>query len=337
MEDKLQEFFDKAQELNETYYGDTETLQEKLKELQEEYFGEDGYCTLISQDYNSMQKDLIDLTGSEFGELLKEQGDKLQAFLGLDENNANDQAVWSSIKALMGEDGKIPTLLDGFTTGVYQDNLNAMSQANQDLLFGSDTGLNPSWNLAIGNMATDFTNLTGQVIIPAMQSMVNANANYITSLGYVQQAAGVVFSDVVNNGIDPTRMETEMLVADNSALIDSYNNEINAVGGVVNSLQTLSDQYADTAANAISAANAALKVWAAVQGYTLGDVYGGGKTSYGVGKINMTPTVSNSGRSGGSDGSGGGGANGGSAGAAKTSAKAPASNPKSNYKVVTQF
>lgn len=289
VQDKLQDFFEKAQELSQTYYDDQETLQEKLLELQEEYFGDDGYITVLGQDYNNMQSELINLTGVEFGNLLTEMGDELQAFLGLNGDDENDQAVWASIQALIGEGGAIPTLFDAFINDTYLKNFNLMTEANQDLLFGKDTGLDPSWNTAIGDMAENYIAMTGEVIIPCMQAMIDANGTYIQSLDAVQQAAGISFQNVVN-GIDTTIGYTQALIQDNDTLVDSYNNEVNAVNSVYQAIKGLVSQYGNAEAAAIDAANAALKYWAAVQGRTIGDVYSGGQHHYGGGHIDTSPS-----------------------------------------------
>ena len=289
VQDKLQDFFEKAQELSQTYYDDQETLQEKLLELQEEYFGDDGYITVIGQDYNNMQSELINLTGVEFGNLLTEMGDELQAFLGLNGDDENDQAVWASIQALIGEGGAIPTLFDAFINDTYLKNFNLMTEANQDLLFGKDTGLDPSWNTAIGDMAENYIAMTGEVIIPCMQAMIDANGTYIQSLDAVQQAAGISFQNAVN-GIDTTIGYTQALIQDNDTLVDSYNNEVNAVNSVYQAIKGLVSQYGNAEAAAIDAANAALKYWAAVQGHTIGDVYSGGQHHYDGGHIDTSPS-----------------------------------------------
>ena len=287
VQDKLQDFFEKAQELSQTYYDDQETLQEKLLELQEEYFGDDGYITVLGQDYHNMQSELINLTGVEFGNLLTEMGDELQAFLGLNGDDENDQAVWASIQALIGEGGAIPTLFDAFINDTYLKNFNLMTEANQDLLFGKDTGLDPSWNTAIGDMAENYIAMTGEVIIPCMQAMIDANGTYIQSLDAVQQAAGISFQNVVN-GIDTTIGYTQALIQDNDTLVDSYNNEVNAVNSVYQAIKGLVSQYGNAEAAAIDAANAALKYWAAVQGNAIGDVYSGGQHHYGGGHIDTS-------------------------------------------------
>jgi len=55
VEDKLNDFFERATELSQQYYDDQDTLKQKLLELEDEYFGEEGYITLLGVDYNTMQ------------------------------------------------------------------------------------------------------------------------------------------------------------------------------------------------------------------------------------------------------------------------------------------
>ena len=350
VQDKLQDFFDKAAELSQTYYDDQEVLQEKLLELQEEYFGEDGYITKLGVDYNTMQSQLIELTGAEFGNLLTEMGDNLKAFLGLNGDEASDDSVWASIQTLIGEDGAIPTLFDAFVNEVYQKNFDNMGQLNQDFLFGSDTGLSPSWNTALGQVGESYMDLTNNVIIPAMNSIVQANQVYQQDLLNLQSVAGVVFTDIAN-GVDYDIGQTQGLIQSNEALIQTkealiqtMEDEGNAAASVYSEIQSLVDAYQEAEAAAIEAAQAANDFWMAATGANI--VSSPPNSSLPSGIINQVPTgINNSSGSGSSSGGGGsasggsgsGGASGGSAGAANTSTGAPASNAKNSYKVVTQF
>lgn len=331
VQDKLQDFFDKASELSQTYYDDQEVLQEKLLELQEEYFGEDGYITKLGVDYNTMQGQLIELTGAEFGNLLTEMGDNLKAFLGLNGDEASDDSVWASIQALMGEDGAIPTLFDAFVNEAYQKNFDNMGQINQDFLFSPDTGLSPSWNTALGQVGESYIDLTNNVIIPAMNNIVQANQVYQQDLLNLQSVAGVVFTDIAN-GVDYDIGQTQGLIQTNEALIQTMEDEVGAAAAVYGEIQSLVGAYQEAEAAAIEAAQAANDFWMAVTGANI--VSSPHNSSLPSGIISQVPTgTNNSFGSGSSSGGGSGGASGGGAGAANASA----SNPKNNYKVVTQF
>ena len=278
VQEKLDEFFEHAQELSQTYYDDQDLLQQKLLELQNEYFGEEGYITLLGMDYHTMQEQLLVATGAQFSELLRQQGDELKEYLGLTQTdtNATQAKIWQSILALMNPDGgQIPTLFDAFITDVFQKNLALMSEQNQNLLFGSETGLNPSWNTALGNMAENYIALTRDVVIPCMQAMIDANADYANDLNILQQVAGVSFGTIAQ-GIDADIAYTQGLIQANDALIDTYNAQMSAIAGVCAQIANLCAQYSMAEQAAIDAANASLKFWFAANGQTIGDVYSGG-------------------------------------------------------------
>lgn len=301
VQEKLDEFFEHAQELSQTYYDDQDLLQQKLLELQNEYFGEEGYITLLGMDYHTMQEQLLTATGAQFSVLLGQMGNDLQAFLGLDGESASDQAVWSSILALLSPDGgQIPTLFDAFVKDVYLKNFALMSEQNQNLLFGSETGLNPSWNTAIGNMAENYMALTRDVVIPCMQAMINANAVYANDLMILQQVAGVTFSDIAA-GLDANIAYTQGLLQANGALIDTYNAQMNAIAGVCAQIANLCAQYSMAEQAAIDAANASLKFWFAANGQTIGDYYSGG-TPHATAAVPASAPVSSGSSSGGSGG-----------------------------------
>lgn len=306
VQDKLTEFFEKAQELSQTYYNDQELLQQKLLELQNAYFGEQGYITLLGMDYHTMQEQLLTATGAQFSQLLRQQGDELKQFLGLTQTdtNATQAKIWESILALMNPDGgQIPTLFDAFVKDVFQKNLALMSEEHQKLLFGSETGLNPSWNTAIGNMAQNYVVLTRDVVLPCMQAMVNANGVYMQDLANLQQVAGVVFSDIAS-GLDTDIAYTQGLIQANDYLVDSFNNQINAIAGVNAQIANLCAQYAAAEQAAINAANAAIKFWFAAQGQSIGDYYtaagSGGAAAPASTPVSSAPAASSGGSGGGS-------------------------------------
>lgn len=321
VEEKLTEFFDRAQELSETYYDNEEVLKEKLYELEDEYFGDEGYITLLGVDYNLMQAQLLEATGAQFSELYRQQREELAAFLGLDTDNAEDGSVWGSILTLIGaDDGKIPSLLDVFTTQVIPDNFNKISEENQKLLFGSDTGLNPSWDTALGNMSYAIGamalnygeagqyiwNVTDQVILPAIAAMINATGEYNRDLQILQQVAGISFSDI-SNGIDYTIAETGALIQDNGTLISTYRTEIEAIQGVVQQLKSLVGEYNAARDAAIAAAAAAHDFWMNALGRTIDGSAASYTPSSGTASTpSSTPTRVTSGTStGGSSGGGG--------------------------------
>ena len=319
VEEKLTEFFTKAQELSQLYYDDTDLLQQKLLELQEEYWGEEGYITMLGIDYNLMQGQLLEATAAQFSQMYRQQGEELAAFLGLNTDDQNENSVWASIKALIGADGgAVPSLLEIFTTQVIPDNFNLISAENQALLFGP-TGLNPSWNTALGSMtyavgqfaltygdAGKFVfDVTSQIIIPAIQTMIDTTRQYAQDLNTLQQIAGISFSGI-SQGIDYTIGQTAALVQNNAQLISTYDAEVTAVGNVCAQLKALREDYYDVAQAAMVAAAAALTAYAAMQGvaadYTPRTVQ---RTSGKVSSIAQNPINSNTGTGGSGNNSGG--------------------------------
>ena len=222
-----------------------------------------------------MQEQLLIATGAQFETLLNQQNEKLKQFLGLTETDTNttQAKIWESILALMSPDGgQIPTLFEAFTTDVFKKNLALMSEENQKLLFGPETGLNPTWYTALGNMAANYTSLTTDVVLPCMQAMVNANGVYMQDLANLQQVAGVVFSDVAA-GLDADIAYTQGLIQANDYLVNSMNAQVNAIAAVNAQIAALCGQYAAAEQAAINAANAAIKFIMAAQGVTVGDYY----------------------------------------------------------------
>jgi len=189
---KIEEFFDKAQELTETYYDDQELLQEKLAELQEAYLGEDGILTKLGVDHQAMQSELLNTTGTEYATLLKTLGEQTRNFLGLGDSPA-DKSVWNSINALMGDDGKVPTLLDSFVNNVFVGNFNKnlTDEARKTLL--EDQGISSMWDTTVGNITEDVNNLKDTVIKPAIEELKVKNGEYQDSLQEVEDKGKLNF------------------------------------------------------------------------------------------------------------------------------------------------
>lgn len=321
VEEKLTEFFDRAQELSQTYYNDEEALRQKLLELQEQYFGEEGYLTLLGIDYNEMQGELLEATGAQFTALYAQQKEELKKFLGLDDGSENSESVWGSIITLIGADeGKIPTLLDTFTTSVIPDNFKKISDENKKLLF-EEGGLNPSWDTALGNVGIALGNtgneyqtfgrkvrdITKDIIVPAIKNIVDATDVYKTDLGYLQIAAGQSFG-TIKTGLDVDLVATQALTRDNGALVETYKNEVTAAQAVVAQLGNLVQKYGAARDAAIEAAAAAHQFWMQALGRTIdGSATSFTPNSGTVSTPSSTPTKVTSGTStGGSSGRGSG-------------------------------
>ena len=263
MSERLQEYFDQAQELNDTYYYDQELLNEKLAELHDRYFNpETGIMSKMDLDYQTMQGVLFQDTGAQFAELLRQQGDDLAAFLGLDTANAAENSVWQAVQKMIAPDGEIPTLLKSFTTNTYEKNLDKMSEDMRNMLF-EKSGIQPSWNSAVGNMAADFSDHLLPTIEDSMDKMIDANQEYMDDLDELQDVAGVSFENVAD-GIDMDIAYTQDLLEENDNLVNSYWDQVEATGAAYDSIKDLCDAYSDAAEAARDAAEAAYEYWRAV-------------------------------------------------------------------------
>lgn len=263
MSERLQEYFDQAQELNDTYYYDQELLNEKLAELHDRYFNpETGIMSKMDLDYQTMQDVLFQDTGAQFAELLRQQGDDLAAFLGLDTANAAENSVWQAVQKMIAPDGEIPTLLKSFTTNTYEKNLDKMSEDMRNMLF-EKSGIQPSWNSAVGNMAADFSDHLLPTIEDSMDKMIDANQEYMDDLDELQDVAGVSFENVAD-GIDMDIAYTQDLLEENDNLVNSYWDQVEATGAAYDSIKDLCDAYSDAAEAARDAAEAAYEYWRAV-------------------------------------------------------------------------
>lgn len=299
---QINNFYEKAAELAEKYGNDTETLNEKLAELTDEYFGENGIVTLLGIDYNTNQQQLMNATGLQFANIIDQMGDKARAFLGIGEDAAGD-SLWAAVQQLIGDGGKMPEIMDDFIHNKYQANFSQMESDMQDLLFNKDTSLMPSWNTALGNMASDMDNLTKNVVIPSYENMINANKTYHADLDELANAAGVDFGAIAQYA-GAVYSDTQALININSSLIGVYQQEFNELQNVVSGLDQMAQSYANTAAQAIEAANAATQFWIAAMGGTV-TASTPNYTTGAAASLNASTTSSGSGSGSGGSGTGG--------------------------------
>lgn len=99
----------------------------------------------------------------------------------------------------------------------------------------------------------------------AMEQLDAVTKIYEQDLNQVQQTAGQDFGDV-QRGIDDTKRKTEELIQDNGILIQTYQNQLNAIQSIINELQSLCSQYNAVKIAAQQAAEAAYNYWRAING-----------------------------------------------------------------------
>lgn len=187
------------------------------------------------------------------------------------------------------------------------NNFQSLTSEEQEVLLGQ---MIPQWDSGIQHMADTFAGEGG--FIPtckdAMEQLNAATETYEQDLNQVQQAAGQNFGDV-QRGIDDTKTKTEELIQDNGALIQTYQDQLNAIQSVINELQSLCSQYSAVKIAAQQAAEAAYNYWRAVNGEAAnaaGNNVSGGNSNSGNSSSNSRG--SNNSSSGGTGSVGGDGA-----------------------------
>lgn len=189
------------------------------------------------------------------------------------------------------------------------NNFQSLASEEQEVLLGQ---MIPQWDSGIQHMADTFAGEGG--FIPtckdAMEQLNAATETYEQDLNQVQQAAGQDFGDV-QRGIDETKTKTEELIQDNGILIQTYQDQLNAIQNVINELQSLCSQYNAVKIAAQQAAEAAYNYWRAVNGEAAnaaGNNVSGGNSNSGSSGSNSRSSNNSSSGSGGSGSAGGDGA-----------------------------
>lgn len=94
----------------------------------------------------------------------------------------------------------------------------------------------------------------------AFDELHDATEEYENDLREVEQVADISFNNI-NNGIDETINRTQELLKNNDELINSYKEEMNAIGGVVDELDKLVEKYNESTQAAKDAEEAAYNYW----------------------------------------------------------------------------
>ena len=145
---------------------------------------------------------------------------------------------------------------------LYEEDKNKfleMTKEEQDAIM---VDLIPAWDKGVQHMADVFTGEGGFIPVckDAFEELNNATQDYENSLLQVQDTADVSFNDIAN-GVDSVITKTQDLISDNERLIDTYRGEMSAIGEVVNSLDSLVEQYDEAARAAKDAETAAHDYW----------------------------------------------------------------------------
>lgn len=149
---------------------------------------------------------------------------------------------------------------------LYDKNKNdflEMTQVEQDAIMND---LIPYWDAGIQHMADTFVGEGGFVPVckDAFDELHDATETYENDLREIEQVADISFNNI-NNGIDETINRTQELLKNNDELINSYKEEMNAIGGVVDELDKLVEKYNESTQAAKDAEEAAYNYWSEQQ------------------------------------------------------------------------
>lgn len=161
----------------------------------------------------------------------------------------NDDAMF---RGFLAED-TFSNLANMYGTDV--DNFKEMSDEEQDILMQE---LIPQWDSGIGQMIDTFTGAGGfiPVVEESFGDLGQAVQTLEEELDEVESIARVDF-DNINIYIEDAMQLTEELIADNGYLVDSYEENINAVQSLIDEIERLTDTYREAESAAIAAVSAA--------------------------------------------------------------------------------
>ena len=122
----------------------------------------------------------------------------------------------------------------------------------------------PGWNGALDEMVTNFT----EDFIPrceeSMRDLEAETKQYQDEIDVLAAQAGVDFG-LIKTGTDAVIGATQQLMQTNEAVIGTYNQEMSAIMGAVNAMEQLIQKYQEAQQQAIATADAAAKMWNALQ------------------------------------------------------------------------
>lgn len=149
---------------------------------------------------------------------------------------------------------------------LYNDdisNFQDMSSQEQEIMMGE---LVPYWESGIQHMTDVFAGEGGflGVCQDAFEQLHEATKNYEDGLIELENTGRVNFESI-GEGIDENINRTQQLINDNSELINSYEEELIAIGNVISQLDTLVEKYNSARNAAIAATKAAYEYWSAQQ------------------------------------------------------------------------
>lgn len=176
-------------------------------------------------------------------------------------------------------------------------NFQNMSDEEKDVLMGD---LLPYWESGVQHMTDVFAGEGGflGVCKDAFDQLHDATKDYEDGLDELENTGRIDFESI-GEGIDENINRTQQLISDNTELINSYEQELTAIGNVIAQLDDLVNKYNAAKDAAVAATKAAYEYWSEQQRQA---VAAAGNANGGSGSGN-----GNSGSGNGSSGSGAGG------------------------------
>ena len=142
-------------------------------------------------------------------------------------------------------------------------NFQNMSDKEKDVLMGD---LLPYWESGVQHMTDVFAGEGGflGVCKDAFDQLHNATKDYEDGLDELENTGRIDFESI-GEGIDENINRTQQLITDNTELINSYEQELTAIGNVIAQLDDLVNKYNAAKDAAIAATKAAYEYWSEQQ------------------------------------------------------------------------
>lgn len=142
-------------------------------------------------------------------------------------------------------------------------NFQNMSDEEKDVLMGD---LLPYWESGVQHMTDVFAGEDGflGVCKDAFDQLHDATKDYEDGLDELENTGRIDFESI-GEGIDENINRTQQLISDNTELINSYEQELTAIGNVIAQLDDLVNKYNAAKDAAIAATKAAYEYWSEQQ------------------------------------------------------------------------
>ena len=142
-------------------------------------------------------------------------------------------------------------------------NFQNMSDEEKDVLMGD---LVPYWESGVQHMTEVFAGEGGflGVCKDAFDQLNEVTRDYEDGLDELENTGRIDFESI-GEGIDQNIERTQQLITDNTELINTYEQELAAIGNVIAQLDDLVNKYNEAKNAAIAATEAAYKYWSEQQ------------------------------------------------------------------------